>query len=162
MSWTHWDRSQEARDFLEFVRALFAIRRANPVLRRRTFLAGKRPEGTDVLWLRPDGQELDNGDWTNGLRTMAMLLDGNGILESDPEGRQIAGASLFVVFNGAEAAVECRLPGGDGTWTRLKACRSDTCQWAFVDQARNRSRQWCDMRVCGNRQKVRTFRSRHA
>jgi predicted RNA-binding Zn ribbon-like protein len=50
----------------------------------------------------------------------------------------------------------------DGSWTRLKACRSDTCQWAFVDHARNRSRQWCDMRVCGNRQKVRTFRSRHA
>jgi predicted RNA-binding Zn ribbon-like protein len=50
----------------------------------------------------------------------------------------------------------------DGSWPRLKACRSDTCQWAFVDHARNRSRQWCDMRVCGNRQKVRTFRSRHA
>jgi predicted RNA-binding Zn ribbon-like protein len=50
----------------------------------------------------------------------------------------------------------------DGSWSRLKACRSDTCQWAFVDHARNRSRQWCDMSVCGNRQKVRTFRSRHA
>jgi predicted RNA-binding Zn ribbon-like protein len=50
----------------------------------------------------------------------------------------------------------------DGSWIRLKACRSDTCQWAFVDNARNRSRHWCDMSVCGNRQKVRTFRSRHA
>jgi predicted RNA-binding Zn ribbon-like protein len=50
----------------------------------------------------------------------------------------------------------------DGSWLRLKACRSDTCRWAFVDNARNRSRHWCDMSVCGNRQKVRTFRSRHA
>lgn len=50
----------------------------------------------------------------------------------------------------------------DGSWMRLKACRSDTCRWAFVDNARNRSRHWCDMSVCGNRQKVRTFRSRHA
>lgn len=50
----------------------------------------------------------------------------------------------------------------DGSWTRLKACRSDTCQWAFVDTARNRSRHWCDMTVCGNRAKARRFRSRHA
>jgi predicted RNA-binding Zn ribbon-like protein len=50
----------------------------------------------------------------------------------------------------------------DGTWPRLKACRSDTCRWAFVDRARNQSRQWCDMAVCGNRAKARTFRERHA
>jgi predicted RNA-binding Zn ribbon-like protein len=50
----------------------------------------------------------------------------------------------------------------EGAWPRLKACRSDTCQFAFVDTARNRSRQWCDMAVCGNREKARRFRSRHA
>jgi predicted RNA-binding Zn ribbon-like protein len=50
----------------------------------------------------------------------------------------------------------------DGSWTRLKACRSDTCQFAFIDTARNRSRQWCDMAVCGNREKARRFRSRNA
>jgi len=50
----------------------------------------------------------------------------------------------------------------EGSWPRLKACRSDTCQWAFVDGARNRSRQWCDMAVCGNREKARRFRSRRA
>lgn len=50
----------------------------------------------------------------------------------------------------------------DGSWSRLKACRSDTCQWAFIDGARNRSRQWCDMSVCGNREKARRFRSRRA
>ncbi|HET8527426.1 MAG TPA: CGNR zinc finger domain-containing protein [Gaiellaceae bacterium] len=50
----------------------------------------------------------------------------------------------------------------DGSFARLKACRSDTCQWAFVDNARNHSRQWCDMAVCGNRAKARRFRSRHA
>ena len=42
----------------------------------------------------------------------------------------------------------------------LKACKSDTCRWAFIDHARNRSRQWCDMAVCGNREKARTFRSK--
>ncbi|HZR93287.1 MAG TPA: CGNR zinc finger domain-containing protein [Gaiellaceae bacterium] len=50
----------------------------------------------------------------------------------------------------------------DGSWRRLKACRSDTCRWAFIDEARNQSRQWCDMRVCGNRAKARTFRGKRA
>lgn len=50
----------------------------------------------------------------------------------------------------------------DGTWQRLKACRSRTCRWAFYDRAPNRSRQWCSMRVCGNREKARVYRRRHA
>lgn len=50
----------------------------------------------------------------------------------------------------------------DGSWPRLKACRSDTCRFAFIDNARNRSRLWCDMAVCGNRAKARAFRSRNA
>lgn len=48
----------------------------------------------------------------------------------------------------------------DGTWARLKLCPADTCQWAFYDTSRNRSAVWCDMRVCGNRAKVRGFRER--
>jgi predicted RNA-binding Zn ribbon-like protein len=50
----------------------------------------------------------------------------------------------------------------DTSWSRLKACRADTCQFAFIDTARNRSRQWCDMAVCGNRAKARRFRESHA
>jgi predicted RNA-binding Zn ribbon-like protein len=49
----------------------------------------------------------------------------------------------------------------DGTWPRLKACREDTCQWAFYDRSRNRSGQWCSMAVCGNRAKARSYRHRH-
>jgi predicted RNA-binding Zn ribbon-like protein len=48
----------------------------------------------------------------------------------------------------------------DGTWARTKACVADDCQWAFYDSSRNRSGRWCDMAVCGNREKVRTYRSR--
>jgi predicted RNA-binding Zn ribbon-like protein len=50
----------------------------------------------------------------------------------------------------------------DGTWPRLKACLADDCRWAFYDRSRNRSAVWCDMNVCGNRQKVRLYRERHA
>jgi predicted RNA-binding Zn ribbon-like protein len=50
----------------------------------------------------------------------------------------------------------------DGTWQRTKICPSDTCRWAFFDESRNRSRRWCSMEVCGNREKGKAFRSRHA
>jgi predicted RNA-binding Zn ribbon-like protein len=49
---------------------------------------------------------------------------------------------------------------GDGTLSRVKICAEDTCQWAFVDASKNRSRQWCSMSVCGNRAKTRTYRAR--
>ena len=48
----------------------------------------------------------------------------------------------------------------DGSWSRLKACRASDCEWAFIDEAKNHSRAWCTMRVCGNREKARVFRER--
>ncbi|WP_336211155.1 CGNR zinc finger domain-containing protein [Nonomuraea sp. LPB2021202275-12-8] len=48
----------------------------------------------------------------------------------------------------------------DSSWDRLKVCAEDSCQWAFVDSSRNRSRSWCSMRVCGNRTKTRAYRAR--
>lgn len=47
-----------------------------------------------------------------------------------------------------------------GEWDRIKICPADDCRWAFYDRSRNRSRTWCSMKVCGNREKARTFRER--
>jgi predicted RNA-binding Zn ribbon-like protein len=47
-----------------------------------------------------------------------------------------------------------------GAWPRLKACTDDGCRWAFFDATRNRSRTWCSMEECGNRQKTRRYRAR--
>lgn len=43
---------------------------------------------------------------------------------------------------------------------QVKRCAADTCRWLFVDSSRNHRRRWCDMKVCGNRAKVRRFRAR--
>lgn len=47
-----------------------------------------------------------------------------------------------------------------GTWHRLKVCRADTCRWAFYDRSKNGRGHWCSMRVCGSREKARTYRAR--
>ena len=49
-----------------------------------------------------------------------------------------------------------------GVWTRLKACSSDTCRWAYYDASRNRTSRWCHMQLCGNRAKGQTFRARRS
>jgi predicted RNA-binding Zn ribbon-like protein len=41
---------------------------------------------------------------------------------------------------------------------RVRRCADDSCAWLFLDTTRNRTRRWCDMKVCGNRSKVRRFR----
>jgi predicted RNA-binding Zn ribbon-like protein len=39
--------------------------------------------------------------------------------------------------------------------SRVRLCAAERCAWLFLDESRNRSRQWCDMSVCGNREKAR-------
>ena len=85
---------------------------------------------------------------------LAVRFEG-GAIQFRPTRSGVAGGLAIVLGAVGEAMA-------DGSWRRLKACRSDTCRFAFIDNARNQSRQWCSMQVCGNRQKARTFRARHA
>jgi predicted RNA-binding Zn ribbon-like protein len=78
---------------------------------------------------------------------------GAAVLEPDAHGLPGALARLLIpVFESSR----------DGSWERVKACRADDCHWAFFDRSRNRSATWCDMAVCGNRAKVRSYRGRRA
>ena len=86
---------------------------------------------------------------------LAPLFDPDGSARLAPSASGVDGALGRVLAVVAQAMA-------DGTWTRLKACRADDCRWAFYDHARNRSRHWCSMAVCGNRTKARTYRRRHA
>jgi predicted RNA-binding Zn ribbon-like protein len=40
----------------------------------------------------------------------------------------------------------------------VRECAANECGWLFLDLSRNHSRRWCNMRICGNRDKVRRFR----
>ena len=50
----------------------------------------------------------------------------------------------------------------DGSFGRLRSCRNERCAWAFYDRSRNLSASWCSMAICGNRMKIRSYRSRKA
>ncbi len=96
------------------------------------------------------GQELERAA-RRGELSVRFAADGTVRLE--PGNEALAGGLAALLVPVAQAA-------GDGSWRRVKACRASDCRWAFYDRSRNRSGTWCDMAVCGNRTKVRTYRQR--
>lgn len=86
---------------------------------------------------------------------LRLRFESGGSARLEPEATGVDGALgrlLVIVY----AAIN------DGSWERLKACRLDTCHWAFYDHTKNHSGAWCTMEVCGNRAKARTYRERQA
>jgi predicted RNA-binding Zn ribbon-like protein len=84
---------------------------------------------------------------------LSVCFGPDGAIEIAPRAEGYPGVLAQLLVPVAEASM-------DGSWARVKACVADDCQWAFYDQSRNRSGRWCDMAVCGNRTKVRTYRAK--
>jgi predicted RNA-binding Zn ribbon-like protein len=75
-------------------------------------------------------------------------------------GRPFGDPTTPIAFEAALAVSALSLLRDD-TVARLRICPN--CSWLFVDRSRNSSRLWCDMAVCGNRQKAsRHYRRRTA
>ncbi|MGH7689231.1 MAG: glycogen debranching enzyme, partial [Gemmatimonadaceae bacterium] len=124
LAWMNWELDEAARELLAFVRNIFAIRQANPVLRRRSFFRGAALDGDgrpDVAWLRPDGQEMQHDDWSHAAsRVLGMLLHGDAADEMDERGRHIEGDTLLLLLNGGATSRRFRLPNLDqGIWHEL-------------------------------------------
>jgi len=86
-SWFDWTLLEKNADMLRFTQALIAFRKAQPNVRRASFLTGKAPaEGQlpDVSWFAADGQAVN---WTAPLRSLACVLGTAGL--SDPAARYI-------------------------------------------------------------------------
>ena len=112
------------------------------------------------LLLANNGVESDTGAASKILeeagrraRLGVRFEDGRPVLAPEDDGAR--GAIGRIVATVAELA-----PSDE--WKRLKTCRDEHCRVAFYDKSRNRSRAWCSMEVCGNREKARSFRQRHA
>lgn len=129
---------------------------ARPVDVRR---AGELREALRDLLLGNNDHRPVSRDATRALDDVAararlrLRVDPDGSARLEAEGRGVDGALgrlLVIVYRSME----------QGTWSRLKACREDTCQWAFYDHSKNRSGHWCSMEVCGSRNKARQYRER--
>jgi glycogen operon protein len=125
VTWLDWELEPWQRDLLAFTRKLFAIRHANPVLRRRSFFRG-RPVGQagakDLTWVRADGLEMTEDDWhAADAHALGMLIAGEAADETDERGRPVRGDTMLMLLNAGDEAVEFRVPviNGNGRWVVL-------------------------------------------
>jgi glycogen operon protein len=124
-SWFDWDVGETGFDLCNFVRDVIGVMKGNPILRRRAFFTGQPDPGQgtkDVTWLRRDGLEMTEGDWTDqSLHSIGMLLFGTATDEVDIRGRSYAGDSLLVLLNAGTRSLVYTLPRMElaGFWVEV-------------------------------------------
>jgi predicted RNA-binding Zn ribbon-like protein len=116
-------------------------------------------EGLRALLLANNGSPFDAGaierlDRAASRAGLRLRFHPGGCAEFEPDATGVDGALARLLAIVAEARVE-------GEWPRLKACAEDSCEWAFFDKSKNRSKKWCRMEACGNVAKARAYRERH-
>ena len=135
IGWVDWNLSAADADLLAFARQVLEIFRSNPVLRRRTFFAGRRVTAdgvTDLTWLRADGQEMTERDWENpDNHSLGMLLHGEATDETDERGQPILGHTLLLMLNGGPRQRSVSLPEHrPGGWREMvNTARPDSARW---------------------------------
>jgi isoamylase len=114
ISWVNWDLNAQGRDLLAFVQRMINLRKKHPILHRRHFFQGRPIKGAnvkDVLWLKPDGLEMNEDEWRDpGVRCLGMFLSGAGLDETDERGRKLIDENFLVLLNAHHEDVPFTLP----------------------------------------------------
>src|SRR5262245_3974778 len=113
--------------------------------------------GTALAEQRPVSEKLRaslTAAHAESLRFAEMKMrDGAYIWTWDPR-RDVLGAILGpITLSALTLLMEKEL-------SRTKRCAGMECGWLFFDTTKNSRRRWCEMRVCGNRAKVRAARAK--
>ncbi|WP_354041101.1 glycogen debranching protein GlgX [Devosia sp. UYZn731] len=101
ITWVDWETNDG--DLVDFVAAAQRFRRSHPALTHEHFLTGATDKAgiRDVVWLHPDGREMNEGDWQeSGASVLGMQLR-----TKDDE--------VLVWFNRRTEPVVARMPEGD-------------------------------------------------
>jgi glycogen operon protein len=127
VSWFDWESVDEG--LLAFTRAVVAMRRAHPVLRRRRYLADP---GYSV-WFAPDGSAMTTSMWQQPWRqAVAVFVDGTVAPDRDAVGRPLLDQHLLALVNGSAEPVPFLVPATNGlTATGPGAGAAAGYRWAL-------------------------------
>lgn len=104
--------------------------------------------------LHPDDlQQLNQAMARSPVTRQLVRTDGKYRLELVPLRQDWVHAMADIAASFALTLAE----GDDG---RIRICDNPHCRWVFIDSTRNRSKRFCDDKLCGNLMKVRRFRAR--
>ena len=95
-----------------------------------------------------------NKELQNAMREAQILIKNDEVVWDWPDAPLDA-----VLRHVARAAAELLT---SDKLVRLRLCSDEICGWLFLDTSKNRSRRWCTMGDCGNRNKSRRFRAKAA
>jgi isoamylase len=116
LSWVNWQNADKYTGLRDFSCALSALRRANPIFRRRRFFSGLHPSAgkgslRDIVWLTPCGREMTDADWKAGhAGTLAVFLNGDGITDPGQRGEPVRDTHFLLLFNAHSDTVRFVLP----------------------------------------------------
>ena len=139
-SWIDWTPEPRADSLHDFAARLLALRRRHPSFRRRSFFRGKLADQSpakDVVWLRPDGQEMSPPDWEGEhVRCLGMLFSGNGLIDVGPRGETQRDDDFLLLLNAHHEPVPFHMPAREGPpWCRLIDTAHDDGGLAEVPEA---------------------------
>lgn len=107
----------------------------------------RRPKEQAIAKLIPLAVDL--------MRRRKLIRGKAGYRWQDPRADEAADNILLLI---AGSAVELLV---SPMTKRIRKCASAACDWLFVDLSKNGSRRWCQMQTCGNRSKIRRYRTKH-
>ena len=135
VSWYDWRLDEAHKNFLEFTRAMIALRKAHPNLCRRKFFQDRRidPEAPDrevngdgrkeldIQWVRPDGKQMTQDEWHAGwVRCLGLLLNGRTLGDVNALGEKIRDDTFLILLNPHHEDIRFYLPPShQGTFWEL-------------------------------------------
>jgi glycogen operon protein len=103
VSWLNWDLDERRQALLAFAQRVIAFRAAHPSLHRRRFFQDRNIRGAEtkeIMWVRSDGAEMTDEEWTGGwVRTLGLRLSGEHLDMVDENGEPIKDDTLFILMN---------------------------------------------------------------
>ena len=114
ITWYNWDLDERKKSLLEFTRRLIHIRKEHPNLHRRKFYQDRSIRGADVkdiIWLRPDGQEMTDEEWCAGwVRCLGVILNGETLDHVDEKGEPVVDDTFLLMLNCHHEPIKFYLP----------------------------------------------------
>jgi glycogen operon protein len=133
ISWFDWNLDERAKSLYAFTAKLVEMRRQHPNLHRRKFFQdrnispgdtpGRDIDGRyerDIVWLRPDGNEMTPEEWHAGwVRCIGLRLNGRTLDDVNGMGEPIRDETYLILLNPHTEAIHFYMPRDEGTAWRV-------------------------------------------